>query len=165
MSFSEFFRNNISRNKFPKPNKEVTKRTKKQTNDEVLAMLDKLSLEEKKKLINGNTHSDLEKKAQEQLTSEFIKTYTEREKKAQEESIAFQALSREEREKILEPERKRQEAITAAYARHRPDYNPNRGGKSRKWSAKYKKSINCKRPKGFSQKQHCKRRRTRKTHK
>jgi hypothetical protein len=28
--------------------------------------------------------------------------------------------------------------------------------KSRKWSMKYKKSINCKKPKGFSQKQHCK---------
>ena len=28
-----------------------------------------------------------------------------------------------------------------------------RGGK---WSMKYKKSINCKHPKGFSQKQHCK---------
>jgi hypothetical protein len=28
-----------------------------------------------------------------------------------------------------------------------------RGGK---WSMKYKKSINCKRPKGFSQRQHCK---------
>jgi len=28
-----------------------------------------------------------------------------------------------------------------------------RGGK---WSLKYKKSINCKRPKGFSQRQHCK---------
>lgn len=26
----------------------------------------------------------------------------------------------------------------------------------RKWSMKYKKSINCKRPKGFSQRQHCK---------
>ena len=26
----------------------------------------------------------------------------------------------------------------------------------RKWSLKYKKSINCSRPKGFSQKQHCK---------
>ena len=33
----------------------------------------------------------------------------------------------------------------------------------RKWSAKYKKSINCNRPKGFSQKQYCKYgRRTRK---
>ena len=27
---------------------------------------------------------------------------------------------------------------------------------SRKWSMKYKKGINCNRPKGFSQKQHCK---------
>lgn len=26
----------------------------------------------------------------------------------------------------------------------------------RKWSMKYKKSIDCKRPKGFSQRQHCK---------
>ena len=31
-----------------------------------------------------------------------------------------------------------------------------------KWSLKYKKSINCNRPKGFSQKQHCKYRNTRK---
>lgn len=32
------------------------------------------------------------------------------------------------------------------------------GGKKtkRKWSKKYKKSINCKKPKGFSQKQYCK---------
>jgi len=28
--------------------------------------------------------------------------------------------------------------------------------KSKKWSLKYKKSINCKNPKGFSQKQYCK---------
>lgn len=28
--------------------------------------------------------------------------------------------------------------------------------KTRKWSKKYKKSINCKNPKGFSQKQYCK---------
>lgn len=26
----------------------------------------------------------------------------------------------------------------------------------RKWSAKYKRSINCRKPRGFSQKQHCK---------
>ena len=26
----------------------------------------------------------------------------------------------------------------------------------RKWSLKYKRSIDCKRPRGFSQKQHCK---------
>lgn len=32
-----------------------------------------------------------------------------------------------------------------------------------KWSLKYKRSINCRRPRGFSQKQHCKYgRRTRK---
>ena len=28
--------------------------------------------------------------------------------------------------------------------------------KTIKWSNKYKKSINCNNPKGFSQKQHCK---------
>ncbi len=28
--------------------------------------------------------------------------------------------------------------------------------KPRRWTQKYKKSINCKRPKGFSQKQYCK---------
>ena len=28
--------------------------------------------------------------------------------------------------------------------------------KTRKWSTKYKKSIHCNRPKGFSQKQYCK---------
>ena len=32
--------------------------------------------------------------------------------------------------------------------------NKTRGG--RKWSLKYKKSINCRRPRGFSQRQHCK---------
>ena len=39
--------------------------------------------------------------------------------------------------------------------------NFQKGGKTRKlrggkWSLKYKRSINCKRPKGFSQKQYCK---------
>ena len=29
--------------------------------------------------------------------------------------------------------------------------------KKRKWSLKYKRSINCNRPKGFSQRQYCKR--------
>jgi hypothetical protein len=33
---------------------------------------------------------------------------------------------------------------------------------NKKWSIKYKKSINCNRPKGFSQKQYCKYGRTRK---
>ena len=37
-------------------------------------------------------------------------------------------------------------------------------GSKRKWSRKYKQSINCSRPKGFSQKQYCKygRKKTRK---
>ncbi len=35
-------------------------------------------------------------------------------------------------------------------------------GKGRKWSSKYKKSINCKSPKGFSQRQYCKYSRTKK---
>ncbi len=49
-----------------------------------------------------------------------------------------------------------------------PNYNPTTtatsrsGGRRRrrkggKWSLKYKRSINCRRPKGFSQRQHCKR--------
>jgi hypothetical protein len=32
----------------------------------------------------------------------------------------------------------------------------NKTKKRKRWSQKYKDSINCKRPKGFSQKQHCK---------
>ena len=36
------------------------------------------------------------------------------------------------------------------------DYNSPREG-SKRWSTKYKKSINCNKPKGFSQKQYCKR--------
>jgi hypothetical protein len=32
----------------------------------------------------------------------------------------------------------------------------------KKWSVKYKKSINCSRPKGFSQRQYCKYGRTKK---
>ena len=34
---------------------------------------------------------------------------------------------------------------------------------TRKWSLKYKKSINCKTPHGFSQKQYCKYGRNKKT--
>jgi len=37
---------------------------------------------------------------------------------------------------------------------HESGINPEGGGK---WSLKYKRKINCKRPKGFSQKQYCKR--------
>jgi len=38
--------------------------------------------------------------------------------------------------------------------------NTTKGG--RKWSMKYKKSINCSHPKGFSQRQYCKYGRTKK---
>jgi Cu-Zn family superoxide dismutase len=40
-----------------------------------------------------------------------------------------------------------------------------RKNKRKRWSAKYKRSINCKRPKGFSQKQYCKYGRKHKTRK
>lgn len=33
---------------------------------------------------------------------------------------------------------------------------PTKSKKTRKWSQKYKNSINCRRPKGFSQRQYCK---------
>jgi hypothetical protein len=40
-------------------------------------------------------------------------------------------------------------------------YNAPRAGKKKKrWSVKYKKSIDCSNPKGFSQKQYCKRKRS-----
>lgn len=35
--------------------------------------------------------------------------------------------------------------------------NKNKSGKKNKWSKKYKRSIDCNNPKGFSQKQYCKR--------
>jgi hypothetical protein len=38
-------------------------------------------------------------------------------------------------------------------------YNKPRAGGKRRWSVKYKKSINCSNPKGFSQIQYCKRKR------
>jgi len=42
------------------------------------------------------------------------------------------------------------------HRRHHNKNKTNRRQKGGKWSLKYKRSINCKRPKGFSQKQHCK---------
>lgn len=39
-------------------------------------------------------------------------------------------------------------------------YNKPRKGMKRRWSMKYKKKINCNNPKGFSQKQYCKRKRS-----
>ncbi len=38
-------------------------------------------------------------------------------------------------------------------------YNEPRAGGKKRWSVKYKKSIDCSNPKGFSQKQYCKRKR------
>lgn len=38
-------------------------------------------------------------------------------------------------------------------------YNKPRKGMKRRWSTKYKKSIDCNNPKGFSQRQFCKRKR------
>jgi hypothetical protein len=38
-------------------------------------------------------------------------------------------------------------------------YNKPRLGGKKRWSVKYKKSINCSNTKGFSQKQYCKRKR------
>lgn len=38
-------------------------------------------------------------------------------------------------------------------------YNAPRAGGKHRWSVKYKKNIDCSNPKGFSQKQYCKRKR------
>jgi hypothetical protein len=38
-------------------------------------------------------------------------------------------------------------------------YNKPRAGGKKRWSVKYKRTINCSNPKGFSQKQYCKRKR------
>ena len=38
-------------------------------------------------------------------------------------------------------------------------YNQPRAGGKRRWSVGYKKAINCNSPKGFSQRQFCKRKR------
>ena len=42
------------------------------------------------------------------------------------------------------------------YTRKNRKQNKNYHKKGGKWSLIYKKSINCKKPKGFSQKQYCK---------
>ena len=39
-------------------------------------------------------------------------------------------------------------------------YNKPRKGMGRRWSVKYKRSIDCSNPKGFSQRQYCKRRKS-----
>ena len=54
-----------------------------------------------------------------------------------------------------------EDSILNFYKLKRKQLNTQKGGtyknkKGGKWSNKYKKSINCKKPKGFSQKQYCK---------
>ena len=46
--------------------------------------------------------------------------------------------------------------ISKSEAHHNKTHKKHRKQTGGKWSLKYKRSINCKRPKGFSQKQHCK---------
>lgn len=62
----------------------------------------------------------------------------------------IKSKSRENNITISERKSKRRPNYTTST---RKVYRKMRGGK---WSAKYKRSINCKRPKGFSQRQYCK---------
>jgi thiol-disulfide isomerase/thioredoxin len=58
--------------------------------------------------------------------------------------------------------RQKNKAKAASTASKKQNTSSQKGGKTRrkrrggKWSLKYKRSINCRKPKGFSQKQHCK---------
>ena len=56
-------------------------------------------------------------------------------------------------DKNISKSREQKGGYTLKRKRRRSKTKKNR---SRKWSRKYKKSINCRRPKGFSQKQYCK---------
>lgn len=51
------------------------------------------------------------------------------------------------------------EAADLAFERYAKKYNSPRGKMKSRWSTKYKKSIDCNNPKGFSQKNYCKRKR------
>ncbi len=50
--------------------------------------------------------------------------------------------------------------LTEEFVKLAENYNKPRKGMKRRWSVKYKKKINCNNPKGFSQKQYCKRKRS-----
>lgn len=50
--------------------------------------------------------------------------------------------------------------LTKEFVKLAEGYNKPRKGMKRRWSVKYKKKINCNNPKGFSQKQYCKRKRS-----
>jgi hypothetical protein len=63
-------------------------------------------------------------------------------------------------QKFLEEFMKEPVETSDQFKEAKKDYNAPRTGKMKKrWSAKYKGSINCSNPKGFSQKQYCKRKR------
>ena len=49
----------------------------------------------------------------------------------------------------------REDLADEIFYRFASKYNAPRGKMKSRWSTKYKKSINCSRPKGFSQKAHC----------
>ena len=53
----------------------------------------------------------------------------------------------------IEDKISKKQGVKKQPARTRKNKRKQRGGK---WSLKYKRSINCNRPKGFSQRQHCK---------
>jgi hypothetical protein len=64
-------------------------------------------------------------------------------------------------QKFLEEFMKEPVETSDQFKEAKKDYNAPRTGKMKKrWSAKYKGSINCSNPKGFSQKQYCKRKRS-----
>ena len=51
----------------------------------------------------------------------------------------------------------REDLADQIFERFAKKYNAPRGKMKSRWSTKYKKGINCNNPKGFSQKQYCKR--------
>lgn len=51
----------------------------------------------------------------------------------------------------------REDLADQIFERFAKKYNAPRGKMKSRWSTKYKKDINCSNPKGFSQKQYCKR--------
>lgn len=59
--------------------------------------------------------------------------------------------------KSLKPKKSKKSLKPKKSIRKSIKYNKPRSGMKSRWSIKYKKSIDCKNPKGFSQKQYCKR--------
>ena len=69
------------------------------------------------------------------------------------------------RNKAIDLEAAKKKKIMRRRRRSRKTRRMRRRKRGGKWSLKYKRSINCKKPKGFSQKQYCKRVLKRKTKK